>query len=164
MATLWEIDEAITNTFDVETGEILDEALLDSLTMEREQKLENLCKWVKNLEADAEAYKQYKQDFAAKQKHAENKANSIKNYIKAYLDGQKWESPDKAVSVRYRTTKDKVIVDDLTQIPDSFFKLRRTEDNLNKTAVKEYLLSEVENGSIHLEGVHLEDSVSMSIK
>lgn len=159
MATLWEIDQAILGCLDLETGEVIEEELLNALNMERDRKLENLCKWVKNLEADAEAYKQYKQSFAEKQKHAENTLKSVKSYIQRYLDGAKWESPDKAVSVRYRTTHDKVFVDDITAIPKGYFKLRQTEDNLDKTLVKETIL---EGNAIA--GVHLEDSVSMQIK
>ena len=159
MASLWELDEAIMQCLDEETGEILDEEKLNALNLEREQKLENLCKWVKNLEADAESYKAYKMEFAAKQKHAENKLNSIKSYIKAYLAGQKWEALDKSVKVAYRTTRDKVTIDDLDAIPKEWFKTPITEANLDKTHIKEAIL----NGEV-ISGVHLEDSVSMSIK
>ena len=46
---LYEIDEAILNCIDLETGEIIDTEQLDKLTMEREAKLENVACWIKEL-------------------------------------------------------------------------------------------------------------------
>jgi len=159
MASLWEIDRRFYDAFDAETGEILDEQLLADLEMEREEKLSNICHWIKNLQSDAEAYKAQKAIFADKQKQAENKAKSLMRYLQGSLHGQKWEAADKSVKVSYRTTKDKVTIDELELIPEEFFKTPRTESNLNKTMVKEILLSGKD-----IEGVHLEDSVSMSVK
>ena len=69
MANLWEIDAHIMQAcIDTETGEVIDEELLNKLSLERDQKIENIAKWIKNLEADAEAYKQQKTVFAEKQK------------------------------------------------------------------------------------------------
>lgn len=159
MASLWELDNAILECVDTETGEVLDIEKVEALNLEIDQKIENLCKWIKNLEADAEAYKQYKMAFADKQKAAENKAKSIKSYIQMYLDGKKWEASDKSVRVAYRTTKDKVTIDDITAIPAEWFKTPQTESNLNKTALKEAILE-----GHKIDGVHLEDSISMQIK
>lgn len=159
MANLFEIEACIENCCDIETGEILDVEALEALKMEKEQKLQNLCKWVKNLESDAEQYKAQKQVFADKQRHAENKAKSIRSYVQNFLNGQKWEAADKSVKVGYRTTKDKVFIDDLDAVPEEYFKTPHTETNLNKTQLKE----DIQNGVV-VPGAHLEDSVSMSIK
>ena len=159
MANLWEIDASILNCIDMETGEILDEEALDQLQMEREQKLQNLCKWVRNLQSDAEAYKAQKQIFADKQKAAENKAISIMKYVQNYLDGQKWEAKDKSIKVTYRTTKNKVCIDDINEIPQEFFRTQHSESNLNKTMLKDFILLNKE-----VPGAHLETSVSMNIK
>ena len=43
---LYEIDQAILNCIDLETGEIIDTEQLDKLTMEREAKLENIACWI----------------------------------------------------------------------------------------------------------------------
>ena len=40
---LYEIDEAILNCIDTETGEIIDADQLDKLTMERDTKIENVA-------------------------------------------------------------------------------------------------------------------------
>ena len=46
---LYEINEAIENCVDTETGEILDEAALDALKIEREEKIRNIAAWIVNL-------------------------------------------------------------------------------------------------------------------
>ena len=56
---LYEIDEAILNCIDLETGEIIDTEQLDKLTMEREAKLENVACWIKELKAEADSGRSY---------------------------------------------------------------------------------------------------------
>ena len=57
MASLYEINQAIMDCMDMETGEILDVQQLDALQMQLEDKLEGIGCWIKNLEAEAAAYK-----------------------------------------------------------------------------------------------------------
>ncbi len=47
--TLYEIDKAITDLADPETGEITDFEALDNLQMARDQKIENIACYYKNL-------------------------------------------------------------------------------------------------------------------
>lgn len=68
MASLYQIDQAILECLDAETGEIIDAEKLDALFMEKNQKIENIALWIKNLQADALAYKAEKDAFAARQK------------------------------------------------------------------------------------------------
>ena len=62
--TIYEIDQAIMNCVDAETGEIIDTERLDKLQMERDAKLENVACWIKDLKAEAEALKAEKQALA----------------------------------------------------------------------------------------------------
>ena len=89
---LFEIDNEIMNCIDEETGEVIDIEKLDDLQMQREEKIENICLWIKNLKAEAEALKEEKDNFAKRQKAAENKAESLKQYIESYLNGEKYKS------------------------------------------------------------------------
>ena len=73
---LYEIDNAILNCVDMETGEIIDMGKLNALQMERAQKIENIGCWIKNLLSDADALDKEKKNLAARQKAAENKAAS----------------------------------------------------------------------------------------
>lgn len=54
---LYEIDQAILACIDPETGELIDEAALVSLQMERADKIRNVALWVKNLNASVVALK-----------------------------------------------------------------------------------------------------------
>lgn len=82
---LFEIDARIMACVDMETGEIIDEELFNSLEMERDEKIENLACLVKNLTADAEAFKVQKQTFAERQKKAEDSIERFKAEISASL-------------------------------------------------------------------------------
>ena len=55
---LYEIDREIEACIDFDTGEILDSERLDALQMERAAKLEGVACWIKNLTADAKAFRE----------------------------------------------------------------------------------------------------------
>lgn len=71
MATLYEIDNAILNCCDQETGEIIDIEALDALMMQRTEKIEGIALYIKNLTADAADYKAEKEAFAARETQGE---------------------------------------------------------------------------------------------
>lgn len=76
-----QIEQAWGAAVDPDTGEIINEEALqalDGLTMQREEKLENLALFYKNLSAEAEALKAEKMRLAARQAAAEKKAEGIK--------------------------------------------------------------------------------------
>ena len=57
--TLFEINEQIQKAielgFDPETGEILDASALEQLQIDRDEKIENICLYIKDLTAEAKA-------------------------------------------------------------------------------------------------------------
>lgn len=73
----------------METGEIIDGERLTALQMERNEKIENVACWVKNLEADAAAYKAEMDAFTARKKQAEQKAERLKAWLAEATGGQK---------------------------------------------------------------------------
>ena len=97
---LYEIDNAIMDCVDMETGEIIDVERLSALQMERDQKIEGIGCWIKNLLSDAKALKEEKDNLAARQKVAESKAASLKEFLSKYLDGEKFKTAK--VSISYR--------------------------------------------------------------
>ena len=103
MANLYEINEAIINTIDLETGEITDFDKFEALQMERNEKLENIALWVKNLLSEAEALKAEEKAFADRRKATENKAESLKRYLDSALKGQKFNTTKVAISYRKST-------------------------------------------------------------
>lgn len=111
---LYEIDAAILNCVDLETGEIIDEDALDALSIERDKKIENIACWIKNLKSDADQLKAEKERFAERQRMAENKAESLKRYLLGYLDGQKFKSTKASISYR---KSESVLIENIDILP-----------------------------------------------
>ena len=128
---LYEIEAAIMDCIDEETGEIIDPVLLDELEMDRDTKIEQIALGIKNLTAEAEAIKKEKQALANRQSVAERKVEGLKRYLSGYLDGAKYKSPKVAISWR---KSEAVEVDDILTLPEEF--LRYKELEVNKTDLK----------------------------
>lgn len=117
MATLYEIDNAIMSCVDMDTGEILDVGKLSELQMERERKLEGVALWIKNLKADAAAYKAERDAFAEKEKQTKGKIEKLSAWLTAALNGEKMSTIKVAVSFR---KSESVKITDPDAIPDAF--------------------------------------------
>ena len=154
MATLYEIDELILDCIDIETGEIVDFEKLEALQIERDEKILGIALWIKNLEADAKAYKEEKDVFAKKQSVAENKIKSLKGYLSAYLDGQAFKSPKANITFR---SSESVDITDITQIPEQF--LKYAEPTADKVEIKKMLKS-----GFTVDGARLVESKNIQVK
>lgn len=132
---LYEIDAAILNCIDTETGEILDEEQLSQLQMERDQKIENVALWVKNLNAEKDAVKAEKDAFASRQKALENRIDSLKSWLTFATEGQKFSSPKCQVSFR---RSESVNVLDPELIPAEYMVIT-VEKKPDKVTIKEQL-------------------------
>ena len=154
---LFEIDRRILETVDMETGEIIDLEMLDELQMERDQKIENIACWIKNLQSDAEALKAQKQSFADRQRVAENKVASLKKYLSDYLAGQKFSTAKVAISFR---KSESVQINDINAIAefDTGY-LKYKEPEADKTAIKKAL-----KDGIAIPGVELVQGNNIQIK
>lgn len=121
--TIFEIDDAILECIDQETGDIIDIERLESLEMARNEKISNIACWIKELKAEAEAIKAEKQNLEKRQKAAENKAEQLKNYLKMALNGEKYK--DARVSISYRKSESVEIAEDINidSLPDEFVKI-----------------------------------------
>lgn len=155
MASLYQIDQAILECLDAETGEIIDAEKLDALFMEKNQKIENIALWIKNLQADALAYKAEKDAFAARQKAAENKVESLKAWLVSALGGQKFSTAKCAVSFR---KSEAVQVDDVNSIPAEWTRIKTTIEP-DKTAIKAAIKAGQE-----ITGCKLVENTSVQIK
>ena len=152
---LYEIDKAILACIDPETGELLDEAALEDLQMERTQKIKNVALWLKNLNASAAAYKAERDAFDERMKQAQKKAESLKRYLANALGGEKFVTDECAVSFRKSTA---VNVLDEAAIPAASMteKVTRSPD---KTAIKAAI-----KGGEAVPGVALVENLSVQIK
>lgn len=101
--TLYEINRAIMDCVDMETGEVIDIERLDALQMARDEKLENIGLYIKNLDAEAKAIREEEKALAARRKACENKAKSLREYLSYSLAGQAFKTPRVSVSFRAST-------------------------------------------------------------
>lgn len=154
MASLYEINAAILACVDLETGEIIDAEQLQALQMEREQKIENVALWYKNLLSDAAQYKAEKDAFAERERAAKAKAEKLKAYLLDALQGDKYQST--RVNISYRSSS-RVIVDDVLNLPPRFVRFADPEPN------KTEIMAAIKNGE-QINGAHIESSQSIIIK
>ena len=156
---LYEIDNAILECIDFETGEIIDVDKLNELQIEREAKIENVACWIKELKAEAEAIKAEKLALAERQKVAENKAESLKKWLAFALNGEKFSTAK--CSVSFRATESVEVTD------EGLENLMKEHDELltydkpkpNKTAIKQAI-----KDGLNVQGVQLVQNVSTIIK
>lgn len=154
--TLYEIDKRIIDLIDDETGEIIDSNLntFDELIMERNNKIENVALWIKNLRADAEAYKAEAQAFVDRKKAAERKIESLTRLLEITLRGRKFKA--ERVQIGYRKS-DSVQIDKDAKLPDEYLRFREPEPD--KAALKKALKDGVE-----IKGAWLEEKLNMQVK
>ena len=156
--TLYEIDKALAEfelEIDEESGEILNANELDELKMAREDKIEGISLWVKNLEAEKEAVKNEKNNFAEREKRLGKKIDSLKGYLTYALDGQKFSTPKVAVSFR---KSESVHITDEYLIPDEY-KLFTVVKKPDKGVIKKALKDGKE-----IMGVELVEKQNVSVK
>jgi hypothetical protein len=154
MATLYEIDEEILNCVDMETGEIIDVERLGQLQLARDDKVEGIALWIKNLLSDVDAIKSEEEKLAQRRKANENKAKNLKEYLSKFLNGQKFKTPK--VSISYRKSES-VEVTDLSKLDDDYLKF--AEPTVDKTKVKKALKA----GTV-LQGVSLVENQNIQIR
>lgn len=138
MAKLYELTAALDGfelQVDEDTGEITNIDELDALQMERDEKVENVALYIKNLLSDAEAYKREKESFLKKQQEAQRKADSLKEYLAFNLKGEKFKSD--RVQISYRKSES-VKITDMAELPVEFKVMDVTADKRSiKQAIKE---------------------------
>ena len=152
--TLYEINEQIASCIDSETGELIDPEKLNELQLEKDEKLENLTLWYKDLIAEANALKEEKEAFAAREKAARNKAESIKNYLSYVLNGEGFKTVKCVVSFR---KSEKTVVDDFDLLPEVLLNYPAPKADLAE------IKKAIKNGEA-VPGAHLEEALNIQIK
>ena len=127
---------------DEETGEInVDiKKALDELNATRDEKLENIAFYIKNLEAEALALKNEAAKLTARQKAAENHAARLKQYLinnMTEADEKKWKSADSIISMTIRETP-AVSITDIDKLPKKYL-VKTVEVKPDKKAIGEML-------------------------
>ena len=68
--------------------------------MARDEKIENVAMWIKNLNAEAKAIREEEKNLAERRKSAENKSESLEKYLDMILSGEKFSTAKIAISYR----------------------------------------------------------------
>lgn len=159
---IYDIDAAILDLIDEETGEILDYEAFEALNMEREAKVENMALWHLELKAEVAAIKAEEERMKARRQAAERKAERLKNYLVQIQAGEKFKTP--RVSISFRSSESVEIADEAVFIKtmmdtgnDAF--LTYKDPTVNKTAVKEALKS-----GDTIEGATISKNLNIQIK
>ncbi len=149
---LYEIDAKIKNcvlvddetAVDTETGEMIDIEALDALMMERDEKVLNIARWIKEIAAEAEAVKAEKMKLGRRQQSLESKAESLKEYLtKIVTEGEVIKDATSVVKWR----KSEVTEVDMKTFLDwenAEDYLTFAEPKVNKTDIKKAIKSGVE--------------------
>ena len=158
--TIYEIDNEIMNCIDMETGEVIDTDKLNELQMERDAKIENVALWIKELKAEAEAIKNEKQALAERKRVAENKAESLKNWLAYALNGEKFKTAK--CSISYRNSESVEVTEEgleaLMRDHEDLLTYKTPEPN------KEAIKDAIKNDGLTVAGVQLIQKTSTIIK
>jgi hypothetical protein len=154
MASLYEINEEILNCIDLETGEILDEEKFNALSVDRDAKIENVALYYKNLLSEADAIRAEKNVFADREKVIRNKADNLKKYLDASLNGNKFSTVK--VNISYRKSAS-LEYDGTSEVPEEY--LKYADPSIDKTAVTK----DIKDGK-SIKGFVLKENNNIQIK
>jgi hypothetical protein len=138
-----------------ENGEITQEQLdlFEGLELAKNEKIENIACWIKNLRADADAIKAEEKSLADRRRAKENHADRLAGFLSQILQGDKFESARCKVSFR-KSEQIEIINED--NIPAQYFKI-------TKTVMKSELKQAVTNG-LYSDGAKLTIHQNIQIK
>lgn len=150
---LYEINKAMQECINLETGEI-DLELFEKLQLEKDEKIENVALWIKNLSSDVEGMENEKKAFEERIKAAKNKVIALKTYLEMALNGEKFQTAK--CSITFRKSKS-VTVLDVSKLDKDY--LKYAEPTADKTAIKKA----IESG-VTVAGASLVENLNAQIK
>ena len=150
---LYEINNAMQECINLETGEI-DLELFERLQLEKDEKIENVALWIKNLSSDVEGMENEKKAFEERIKAAKNKIIALKTYLEMALNGEKFQTAK--CSITFRKSKS-VTVLDVSKLDKDY--LKYADPTADKTAIKKA----IESG-VTVAGASLVENLNVQIK
>ncbi|MCI8332639.1 MAG: siphovirus Gp157 family protein [Clostridiales bacterium] len=146
---------------DAETGEILEEKaqkLLEDLQGQRNEKIENIALYIKDLSAKAEAIKQEEQRLSERRKAKEKKIEWMKQFLTTSLLSSSTEKFESArVCIGFRKSE-KIIIENEAALEDKYITVE-TKRTPNKKALKEAI-----KAGAAVQGAHIQESKNIQIK
>lgn len=163
MASVYELDAKISSCIQldeehvvsVDDGEILNLQQFEALQMERSQKIEGMCCYIKNLMADVVAYEAEEKRLRERRAAKEREVDRCKAYLAGALYGEKFETPRCKISWR----KSEICnVLSMEAIPDEYKRTKVTVD-ADKTAIKKAIKAGAE-----VPGAEIIQKLNMTLK
>lgn len=161
--SLYELDTKIKgciqldaeHVVDTEDGEIFDLQQFEALQMERGQKIEGMCCYIKNLMAEAVAYEAEEKRMRERRAAKEREIDRCKGYLAGVLYGEKFETPRCKISWRKSEICNVLNID---TVPDEFKRTKVTID-ADKTAIKKAIKAGME-----IPGAEVIQKLNMTLK
>jgi seryl-tRNA synthetase len=147
--------EAISAIAEANNGEIQPgwESFYDEIQMERDEKAVNIARWVKNIDAEADAIRAEERKLAERRRSAEAHADRLRNYLAAHLPvGTK--ITDSTVVIGWR--KSSAVEVDEGALPAEWFKIVRTP-------MKSEIKDAIKAGAV-IPGASIHERQNLSIK
>ena len=144
MANIYELTSGIQILWDLmDQGELDDDTLIDAMENSQEElniKLENYCKFIKNLEADIAGLKEEEKRLAARRKTMENTIERAKAAMQWAMNaaGEK-KVKGNLFTISLQANPEKVVLEteDINSIPTDYIRMKEPE--IDKAKVKEDL-------------------------
>lgn len=161
--SLYELDTKIKgciqldaeHVVDTEDGEIFDLQQFEALQMERGQKIEGMCCYIKNLMAEAVAYEAEEKRMRERRAAKEREIDRCKGYLAGVLYGEKFETPRCKISWRKSEICNVLNID---AVPEEYKRTKITVD-ADKTAIKKAIKSGME-----IPGAEVIQKLNMTLK
>lgn len=163
MASVYELDAKISSCIQldeehvvsVDDGEILNLQQFEALQMERGQKIEGMCCYIKNLMAEAVAYEAEEKRMRERRAAKEREIDRCKGYLAGVLYGEKFETPRCKISWR----KSEICnVLNIEAVPEEYKRTKVTVD-ADKTAIKKAIKAGAE-----VPGAEVIQKLNMTLK
>jgi len=155
---LYEIDSQISGLIDPETGEVMDIEAFEQLAMERDQKVENIACWIKNLKSDAAELKAEEKSLAERRGAKESKVDRLTAYLSQILGGSKFESARCKVGFRKST---RLVIEDESEfekVCDPTYLIQQPP-KIDKPAIKDAI-----KGGVTFVGAKIIEASNIQIK
>ena len=150
--------EVLENTEDENIKELIKNSM-DQLTLETNEKIENIIKYIKNLESEAEALEKESKRLNDRKIKTLKKVDNLKGYLKDFtssLESKKYNTGIFNISIRKNAAA--IIIENEFLVPQEYCKTEVIR-KVDKIALKEKLKA----GEV-IVGVKLQQSESIIIK
>ena len=160
LPALYKLTSDFEALMELEGDEDVVNALIEIVAGDIEKKVESVCKFVKILEGTAVQFKAEEQRIAARRKSLENRAESVREYMKqALLNANIDKVSAGTFNVAVSLSPGSVAIDDLSAIPPRFLTVIPEQFVPDKAAIK----AEIKADTHSVPGCHIEAGYTLRI-